>query len=148
MDSKEFKQRLEEFAELEIIKARALPQRSPEETVTVWRNGEQVAIEDDNNPTLMYRVKKLKQDKTACVDCGKLVVNRVVVKKLLTFPIRHWRNHCNHCNSTQDPRTGEYKLKGAASNNAWTQFLKANLPADQIDLNQPDLAPAEKKPTK
>jgi hypothetical protein len=148
MDPKEFKQRLEQFAELEVIKSRALPQRSPEETITVWRDGEQVAIEDDNNPTLTYKVKALKQKKQACVDCGKSVLNRVVVKKLLTFPIKHWRNHCNNCNSTQDPRTGEYRLKGSASNNAWTQFLKANLHTDQIDLNQSDLTMAEKKPTK
>lgn len=148
MDPKEFKQKLEQFAELEVIKARVLPQRSPEETVSVWRNGEEVVIEDDNNHTLMYRVKALKQEPRACEDCGKIVLNRVVVKKLLSFPIKHWRNHCNNCNSTQDPRTGQYKLKGAASNNAWTQFLKANLQIDQIDLNQPDLTMVEKKPTK
>jgi len=148
MDPKEFKQRLEQFAELEIIKARALPQRSPEETVTIWRNGEQVAIDDDNNPTLTYKVKSLKQESQPCDDCGKIVLNRVVVKKLLTYPIKHWRNHCNNCNSTQDPRTGEYRLKGAASNNAWTRFLKDTFDLDQIDETQSDLTMVEKKPTK
>jgi hypothetical protein len=147
MDPKEFKQRLEELAELEVIKAKALPQRAPEETVTVWRNGEEVAIDDDNNPTLTYKVKKLKQEKQPCVDCGKSVANRTVVRKLLNYPATHWRNHCNNCNSTQDPRTGEYRLKGAASYNVWNQFIKDQMNSDK-EQKQPDLIPIMKLPTK
>ena len=153
MDNEEFLRRLNELAELKVIKVAGPAQRKPDEHLIVWRNGQEYEIDDKANPTLYYRIKKIKDELRKCEDCGKKVKNRTISKKLYAFPVKHWRKLCNNCNMVQHPDTGKYCLLGAATQNVYIQYLKRTHPelqeiSELKDLNQPELAPVEKKPAK
>lgn len=153
MDPKEYKQRLEELAEIVPIKVPHHKGRKPDEPVVVHRNGEEIVIPEDSNHTLTYKIKKIKNDVRKCEDCNKRVKNRTISRKLYQYPIRHWRNLCNNCSMFQHPETGRYMLVGVSAQNAWNSWLKKNhpdlqtVPQPEPEL-QPDLALVEKKPAK
>ena len=147
MDPKEYKRRLEELAEIQLIKVAGKAQRKPDETVTVWRNGEQIEIPEKENHTLYYQVKKIRNEISKCQDCGKRVKRRTTSKKLYHYPVNHWRMMCNNCNLFQHPETGKFCLLGVATQYVYIQWLKKTHP-DLIDENQPESEPVEKKPAK
>jgi hypothetical protein len=154
MDNEEFLSRLTELAELQVIKVAGPAQRKPDEHLIVWRNGQEYEIDDKANPTLYYRIKKIKNNVRKCEDCGRRVKERIVTKKLLSFPVVHWRQSCNTCKMYQHPETGDYCLVGLATQSVWLSWLKLNHPAlmnqpqCEISSEQPELAPVEKKPAK
>ena len=147
MDPKEYKRRLEELAEIQLVKVAGKAQRKPDEIVTIWRNGEEIEIPEKDNHTLYYKVKKIRNEISKCEDCGKRAKKRTITRKLYTYPINHWRNFCNNCGMFQHPETEKYCLVGGATQNVYIQWLKRNHP-DLIEQNQPETIPAEKKPAK
>lgn len=155
MDPKEFKRRLEELAEIQLTKVAGKAQRKPDETVTVWRNGQEIEIPEKDNHTLHYKIKKIKNETQKCVDCNRRVKNRTITKKLYSYPVNHWRRLCNNCNLIEHPETGKFCLLGAATQNVYIQYLRRTHPQlieqNQTELtneNQPELAPVERKPAK
>lgn len=156
MDPKEYRRRLEELADIVPIKVKNHKGRNPDEPIVVHRDGEEILIPEDNNHTLAYQVKRLKNDVRKCDDCNKKVKNRTTTKKKYSYPLAHWRLMCNNCNMFQHPETGKFCLVGVATQNVYTQWLKRQHPelvktdliAEQIDEKQPELAPVEKKPAK
>ena len=153
MDNEEFLRRLNELAELQVIKVASPAKRKPEDEVIVWRNGQAIEIDDTDNPTLYYKIKKLKSDVRKCDDCSKKVKNRTVTKKLYAYPVKHWRKLCNNCNMFEHPDSGKYCLVGASTQNVYIQYLKRTHPELQEinelqDEIQAELTPMEKKLTK
>lgn len=149
MDPKKFKQQLEEFAELEVIKVRNHTGRTQDEPIVVRRDNKDLAIDADNNQTLTYKVKKIKNQINKCPDCNKSVKNRTVTIKLLTFPMKHWRYSCNNCNLTQDPQTGKYTLKGIKAQNVWHSYLRSKMAENDIIVEEESISEVVlKKPTK
>lgn len=147
MDHKEFIEKLQELAELEVVKEPSPAKRKLEDVIAVWRNGSEHIIEDKENPTLAYKIKKIKYESVKCSDCNKKIKNRVVTTKRLTYPIIHWRNHCNNCNKAQDPRTGEYHLVGGAVQTVWNGWLK-EVANESKAQELPISHCVQKKPTK
>jgi hypothetical protein len=131
MDPKEFKQRLDELAELEVVKVTGHQVRPPDEPIVIRRDNQDLVIDDKNNPTLIKRVKKLKNELKKCSDCDNMVKNRIVSIKQYLFPIKHWRRHCNICNGFEDPRTGKFNLRGIATQNVYNAVLRPQMSDEQ-----------------
>jgi ribosomal protein L37E len=125
MDPKLFQQRLEELAELTVIKeARNSGERMPDEPPEVMRNGQVIEIDRKDNNTWPWAVKKLKTQPKVCDDCGKTVKDRVVSRKLCTYPENHWRSNCSACGLHLNPETRKYDMTATQVNYAWVRFLK------------------------
>lgn len=145
MDPKEFKRRLEELAEIMPNKVPNHKGRKPDEPIIVHRDGEEIVIPEDENHTLTYRIKKLRNESQKCPDCNKKVKNRIIYTKLYTYPIGHWRRLCNGCNLTEHPESKKFCLLGSGTQHVWNTWLRNNHPNL---VKEPDLIPAEKKPAK
>ena len=145
MDPKLFQQRLEELAELETVKVSGHQMRPPDEPVVVRRDNQDVVIDEKDNPTLIKRVKRLKNELKKCPDCDNQVKDRIVTIKQYVFPIKHWRRHCNICNGFEDPRTGKFNLRGAATQNIYNSVLRPQMTEEQ---KQSIFQQVKKKPAK
>jgi hypothetical protein len=138
MDPKEFKQRLKEFAELVQIKPAKTPAiKEPIESDSIWRDGEEIVIDKDNNETLNWAVKKLHDRTEACPDCDLIVINRTVHYKVCTHPFDHWRASCKNCRKTQCPETGRFTLSSIAAGNIYTNHLKQNRSKSMVLFKKP-----------
>jgi hypothetical protein len=127
MKQEEFIQRLEQFAEIKPVK---MPihgnARKASEACDIFRNGETFFIDNKNNKTLGYEIKRLKTVKTACEDCGKQVQDRRIWNRVMFTPQRHWRKTCSACNLNQHPVTKKWTV----SNNTVLQVYKDFLAND------------------
>ena len=111
MDQELFLQRLNDLAVLKRIKvAKSANVREADTACDVFRNGETLIIDKDNNSTWAWEIKRLKPIVKPCEDCGRECQDRIVTKSLYSFPQKHWRQHCNGCNRVQNPNTKEYTL--------------------------------------
>lgn len=125
MKQEEFLQRLNEVAVLKQIKVpKSAGIREADTACDIFRNGQQLIIDKDNNSTLNYKIVRLKYQETACLDCGRLVQGQERTKTLYTFPQKHWREHCRNCNKIRDPETKQFDLMPAQAPNRFAAVLK------------------------
>jgi hypothetical protein len=109
MEQTKFIQQLESLAEIRKVKAARGPNMRPAtDNNEVYRNGEIIVIDKNNNSTLNWFVKEVKHQPKQCNDCGKQVVNRRIWRRIFYTPDRHWRTTCSGCNLTQHPESGKY----------------------------------------
>lgn len=124
MDNELFLKRLEELAEITKVKATQVALRQTNQDGTVWRSGQEIAIDNKNNPTLTVAVKKLKHMVKDCEDCGESVVNRTVHIGLYAFPEKHWRKNCVNCRMTHNPDTGKFDIPFKQAQAVFTSKLR------------------------
>ena len=111
MEHEKFITWLKQHAELEIVKSPATAaQRAPSEPAEIWRNGQSFVVSKDYNPTVNYKIKKLKPKTQRCEDCNLIVEDRVVIRKTYSFPETYWRTNCQNCRRTKNPETGEFDI--------------------------------------
>ena len=109
MDPKSFQQQVEQWAEIRFVKTAKHPGfRNADEPPVIYRAGKPVKIDLKLNQTWAIEVKKMKPQQ--CVDCGKMVKNRVVNIRRCSSPEPHWRENCNLCKMTRDPDTGLFSI--------------------------------------
>jgi len=125
MDPKLFRQRLEELAELKVIKEpRNANRREAEDVDTVWRNGEEFLIDPKDNPTLNLGIAKIRPITKPCDDCGEIVTNRRVEIKVYDNPYPHWRKNCVTCKMTEHPLTGRFDTPSPTASKSISYELK------------------------
>lgn len=74
-----------------------------------------VHINKEENPTLGFKVIKLKDVHRSCeLGCGDIVANQVIEKRLATHPQRHWRTRCRSCDCFVSP-DGEGFIEGGSN---------------------------------
>lgn len=121
MKNDEFRAKIEEFAHTEDYKVADVNVRSKkqEEQGEIFPPGE--------NPTLGFRVKKLKNQNRLCeMGCNEIVDSQVIEYRLGYSPKRHWKVRCNNCQYYLHPN-GEQLIKGGASvANAYTSHFHRN----------------------
>lgn len=115
MDKNEFKKRLEEVAEIEILKPKKDPNiRLDDSAEDVVRVGDEwVELTSKVNPTLGFKFIKLKDNNQACeLGCGKIVANQLIERRLCFSPKKHWRTRCSNCSCFVSP-DGQSLVDGA-----------------------------------
>ena len=114
MDKEKLKEFVLQVAEIKELKPVTTPTMRLDDTHQndVRVGDEWVHINKDTNPTLGYKFVKLKDNYRACeLDCGKIVNNQVIEKRLATHPELHWRTRCKNCGSFIGP-DGESLIEG------------------------------------
>lgn len=100
MDDKKFEQLLSQYAELKErrpVKSAGFRVDENSGGEVRWRD-EIVAVNEKQNPTLNFEIKKLRPIQKACMlSCGDVVTDQVVEYRMLTYPEIHWRTKCNAC---------------------------------------------------
>ena len=152
MDPKLFKQRLEQFAELKQLKApKTAAIRQTGEPETVFRGGEEFSVDQDNNPTIGWGIKKIKPHVAVCEDCRRVVEDRCVEIRRYDTPVKHWRSHCKPCGMVENPYTKEFSITVKQSGYTYICWLE-NKPQPYFDENQEEksshLTAVFKKPAK
>lgn len=120
MKQEEFLARLSELVEWTIPKVGPSgnpkikkPGRKSQEEIE-WEENEEEALDlplkTGPNETIPPIITKIKNQCKLCEDCNEVVENRVVTKRLLDWPARHWREKCS-CGIHKDPNTGEFCLR-------------------------------------
>jgi hypothetical protein len=138
MDPKLFRQRLEELAELKVVKEpRTADRREAEDADSIWRDGKEYVINPKDNPTLNIAIARIKPMIKACEDCGLMVEDRLVHVKIYDNPYPHWRKNCISCKMTEHPLTGCFDTPSPTASKSISYELKC--------LNS---RPVFKKPTK
>ncbi len=138
MDPNEFKQQLEQFAEVKQVKvAKNAGLREADEPDIVFRNGQEFTISKDNNPTLSWAIKKLKPQIRNCEDCNLIVENRVTYIRICQYPEAHWRETCQACGMTRNPDNGKFDLQGQDAKNYFTAAIKEKKSVSIIKFRKP-----------
>jgi hypothetical protein len=121
MEHKIFLQRLSELAEWELTKTgpngcATKPRKKKVEVVTedieeLLEGSEEQESEElaKRNQLLSPRITKIKHQPKLCEDCNEVVEDRIVTKRVVTYPVIHWREKCN-CGIHKNPNTGEFNL--------------------------------------
>jgi len=103
MENNELKQFVESVAEIKTI----TPKREGSvigEPEIVIRNGKVIELGDDENPTLGFKLIKLKDQIKACeLGCGQTVKNQIIEKRMAFHPEAHWRTYCKQCKGYLHP---------------------------------------------
>jgi len=125
MEHNTFIKRLEEVAEIKRVKLpKSAAYREADTACDIFRNGQMMIIDKDNNETCAYEIKRLKPIVKPCEDCGQECKDRRVNKSLYSFPIKHWRSHCSGCNRVKNPVTGVFDILPIQAQNHFVTFLK------------------------
>lgn len=124
MEQDKFIAKLQELADLAVAKIpRTGSRRESEEPNVVFRQGQELALDTKNNPTLNVKIKRLKPMVKPCEDCGLKVDNRVVSKKLYTFPKNHWRTQCENCRRVRNPESGQFDVEADRSQPVFISYF-------------------------
>lgn len=124
MEQDKFIQRLQELAEITAIKIPIGPKyRQSKDGEVVYRQGQEIRLDPKANPTMGVKIKKLKPQVKKCEDCSLSLSNRVVTKKLYTFPRDHWRTNCEGCGRTRNPETGLFDIDTERSQSVFISFF-------------------------
>ena len=128
MDKNKFKELLEQVAEVETVVPRFTKSQvdlDEEDLAVVKTNGQWVKLDLDHNPTLGFKMIKLKDQLRPCaLSCGDVVMNQVVEKRHYKHPEPHWRTYCKACNKYLSPDAKEFIAGGFAVNYAFEKYLK------------------------
>lgn len=107
MDKQQFKQFVESVAEIKELKPTKTPsirQSDDDEASEVRIGHELVNINMDVNPTLGFKLIRIKEQYRACdLGCGNQVANQVIEKKWHSYPKAHWRTNCTNCRAVVHP---------------------------------------------
>ncbi len=127
MDNEEFLKRLSELAEWErpqygvngaksVLKGQNRKKVPPiiEEYLDDLEEEQEPQVTGPNQ-SIGPVITKLKPQQRNCDDCGCVVTNRKVERKLHFTNKPHWREHCVTCNLYKDPRTGKFSLTSKES---------------------------------
>lgn len=152
MDPTLFKQQLEQYAELKVIAApRTSGMKEADEAVIIERHGTAMTIDPENNHTLQWRIKNLKNTARVCEDCYKIVDNRIVEIKRYDVPELHWRKLCKNCNLVCNPYNKKFELPVKASHHVHACWVTDKLEPNVEQLEQEKCSisrPVFKKPAK
>lgn len=125
------KQRLKEFlasvAEIKELKPKTSPTIRLDETDqndVRLPNGEWIHINKETNPTLGYEFVKLKEQNRACeLNCGNIVPNQVIERRLNYHPKKHWKTKCVTCGKFVKPDGVGFDLNGTASQQSYIKHF-------------------------
>ena len=121
MEDKLFRERLNELAELKLRKSRTTSEHEPE---LVFRQGQEHLLSEQDNPTHLLEIKRIRYQERPCEYCERVVVNQRITQVLHRFPQPHWRRSCSGCGLTQDPTTGQFDLRGTGIANHFVSLFK------------------------
>ncbi|CAB4154445.1 hypothetical protein UFOVP647_2 [uncultured Caudovirales phage] len=125
MNQNEFKQRIKEIAEIKELKPATSPNIRLDETdENDVRIGNQwTTINKEVNPTLGFKLLKLKDQYRACdLGCGEVIANQVIERRLTFSPQKHWRTRCATCSRFVSPDGTGFINGGANIQNAYIKF--------------------------
>jgi hypothetical protein len=101
MDDKQFEEILNQHAELKErrpVKSAGFRVDENSGGEVRWR-GKVVDVNEKENPTLNFEIKKLKSVEKVCsLGCGDVVKDQVIEYRLNTVFGIHWRTKCTSCN--------------------------------------------------
>ena len=126
MDKHELKQRIAEVAEIKELKPVTAPHLRLDEThVNDVKVGDSwTTITKEVNPTLGFKLLKLKDKFRACeLGCGEVIANQVIEKRLTTHPEKHWRTRCATCGKFVSPDGQGFVTGGANIQNAYVKYF-------------------------
>lgn len=84
-----------------------------------------IELNSKTNPTLGFKLVKLKEKHRLCeLDCGDLVANQVVERRLAFTPEKHWRTRCQNCAKFVSPDGVGFIEGGHAVAAAYTRYFK------------------------
>ena len=126
MDKKTLKELIETVAEIKELKPATSPTMRLDDTHQndVRVGDEWVHINKDANPTLGFKIVKLKDKTRPCsLGCGLEVTNQLVESRIATHPYKHWRTRCDTCKKYVSPDgKGFVEGGGAHIQNAYTAY--------------------------
>lgn len=128
MDKNKFKKHLEAVAVVET----QLPKFSKsqvgmddDDLSVVKTNGQWVKLDLNHNPTLGFKMVKLKDVLRPCdLSCGDVVPNQVVEKKFYKHPYPHWRTYCKACSKYVSPDGKEFISGNFTVTNAFENYYR------------------------
>jgi hypothetical protein len=124
MNPIEYLTKLEQLAEVKALKPPKNPGvREANEPEEITREGQIFTITKDDNPSWPVEVKKLKRAARPCDYCENIVKNQTFSKRILTYPVKHWRESCDVCSMTKNPTTGEFDIPNSRANIFFTNFF-------------------------
>lgn len=126
MDQKKYREILETFGEVKVIKVpKNGDRRESDEVEQVKYQGQMIEIGRDNNPTLTIALKRLhcQDQERICDDCGLVVKDRRTERRVCTFPELHWRETCATCHKTRHPISNEFTLDSRQAVNVYREHL-------------------------
>jgi hypothetical protein len=125
MERKLFLQRLEQLAELKPIKPPATAKRREADGPEVIQRGlDTIVLDQKENETLAYRVKRLKEKSRPCEHCDRVVKDQTIAIRFLGYPEPHRRETCSTCRKTKNPETGAFDLFDLQANNFFTSYFR------------------------
>ena len=117
MDKQKLIDLVSQVAEIKILKPATSPTMRLDDTHQndVKVGDEWIHINKEENPTLCFKIVKLKPVQRLCeLGCGDVVANQQVEKRLCITPVNHWRTQCITCGCFVSP-DGQGFIKGAHS---------------------------------
>lgn len=127
MDKQEFRTKLEQLADIEVVTPRIIQASDSkgDEPQLVEFEGEMIEIERLFNPTLGIRLVRLKPRMQACeLNCGKIVDRQVMHQLYYQTPEPHWRTKCATCGNYQHPDGGIIDASGTTVANKFSQYFR------------------------
>jgi hypothetical protein len=125
MDKHELKQKIAQVAEIKELKpVTAAHIRLDETHVNDVKVGDSwTTITKDVNPTLGFKLLKLKEQFRACeLGCGEVIANQVIEKRLVFTPEKHWRTRCATCGKFVSPDGTGFVSGGANIQGAYAKY--------------------------
>jgi len=126
MNKHELKQRIAAVAEIKELKPVTAAHIRLDETHTndVKVGNHWTTITKDINPTLGFKLLKLKDQFRSCeLACGEVIANQVIEKRLVFTPEKHWRTRCATCGKFVSPDGRGFVQGGANIQNAYIKYF-------------------------
>jgi hypothetical protein len=138
MDRKTIKEFVEQVAEIKEAKPVRVPHirqdsvpedgEVPEDDRNlVWYKDQWIDLNLENNPTLGFKLIKLKPVERLCelnhVGCNDIVADQRIEKRLYRHPINHWRTRCANCDRYVDPEGTGFVKGGANTQNVYIRYF-------------------------
>jgi hypothetical protein len=129
MDKNELKQRIEQVAVIKDLSPKKDPTIRLNDGVDecVRAGDDWVEINSKYNPTLGFEFIKLKEQHRLCeLNCGDIVSNQVIEKRLCTSPETHWRTRCANCKRYVSPEDGTMVTQHEIQSITWRYYYRKN----------------------
>lgn len=93
----------------------------------VWYHDQWVDLNLENNPTLGFKLVKLKPIERLCelnhVGCTDIVADQKIEKKFYRNPINHWRTRCVNCNRFIAPEGNGFVQGGVYTQSIFVKYF-------------------------
>lgn len=130
MDKNKFKEFLESVGEVKAIKptkTQSVRQSDEDEIEEVKYDGRMISIGFEDNPTLGFKLVKLKENIRACeLGCGQIVADQKIEKRFATSPLPHWKTRCGNCGFYLSPDGKELLKGGHLAQSAYVAWFNKN----------------------